>query len=478
MTKRPDPSRRILLPSQEEVDALLRSDIPSFLAKVFIELNPGVPFAGNFHHEAMAAALMEVMSGNCKRLNISVPPRYLKSITASVAFPAFVLGHNPAKRIICVSYSQGLADKHSRDCRATMESDWYHRLFPGTCLSTSTESHLVTTARGERFATSVGGTLTGLGADIIIVDDPLKPQDAYSEVARRAAREFYSGTLLSRLNDKNTGAIINVAQRLHPDDLTGLMLEEKGWKNLSLPAIAETDEIIPLMNGRSHLRRQGDVLHPERESKSLLDRIKANLGSAVFEAQYQQNPLPADSDLIRRAWFRTYADVDFAGGRSIEVVQSWDVATSDKETADWSVCTTWWVKDDVYYLIDVFRARLRYPDLKRKIVSLAQTYGCTCVLIENKGTGQALIQELQESGPIYPIPITPVHDKITRLAANTAVIEAGRVRLPMAAPWLEDFFAEVLRFPYGPHDDQVDSMSQVLSYMETRRFPAVFRRQF
>ncbi|MDE2493660.1 MAG: phage terminase large subunit [Alphaproteobacteria bacterium] len=470
----------LYIPTQAETDAVLRIDFLAFLHKSFETLNPGTAFKPNWHHEAIAHALMEVMDGRCRLLNINVPPRSLKSITVSVAFVAYLLGRRPSMRVICVSYAQSLADKHSRDCRAIMESEWYRRIFPNARLSKerNSESHFMTIARGERIATSVGGTITGLGADIIIMDDTLKPQDANSEHARRAVREFYTGTLLSRLNDKRHGAIINVAQRLHPDDLTGYLLDSGGWVNLSLPAIAVNEEHIALIGGGRHDRLPGEVLHAEREPLALLEGNRKSFGSRIFEAQYQQNPLPEDGEIIHWAWFRTYRDSDFAGGATCEVVQSWDTATSNKELADWSACTTWFVIGDVYYLMDVLRVRQTYPDLKRTIVQYAQRHGCRTVLIENKGSGQSLLQEFEREGPIYPIPITPQGDKVMRLTAQTAAIEAGRVRIPQSASWLTEFKAEILRFPYGAHDDQVDSLSQFLRYAEDRRFPSIMRRSF
>ena len=232
----------------------------------------------------------EVMRGITRRLIITVPPRSLKSICASVALPAFALGHDPSRRIVCVSYSEGLARKHANDCRALMRSDLYRRIFPATRISPAkdTETEVMTTARGSRLATSVGGTLTGRGGNLLIIDDPLKPQDAHSESARESLKQWYSNTLLSRLDHKTEGSIIVVMQRLHPDDLVGHLLEQSGWTHLNLPAIAEEDTIVRLGPNRSHRRRVGDLIHPERESQVALDELKASMGSMEFAAQYQQ----------------------------------------------------------------------------------------------------------------------------------------------------------------------------------------------
>src|SRR6266436_488851 len=201
------------------VAAIVRSDLYSFIRSIFPIVSPGGAFAGNWHIEAIAYHLTLILQRHLKRLIITLPPRNLKSICASVAFPAFVLGHDPTRRIICVSYAEALARKHANDCRALMRSALYHRLFPNSRISNAkdTELEFATTLGGNRLATSIGGTLTGRGGNLIVIDDPLKPQDAYSEAARENTKQWYSNTLLSRLDDKTKDAIIVVMQRLHLD---------------------------------------------------------------------------------------------------------------------------------------------------------------------------------------------------------------------------------------------------------------------
>jgi hypothetical protein len=272
-------------PNQAKLfDALLRLDFIAFMQKAFETLNPNQKLKLNWHHEAIACCLEEVLNGNCRRLNINLPPRNLKSILISVALPAFLLGHDPSKRIICASYSQDLANKLSRDCRAVLQSAWYQRAFPKMVISDkhNTESDFTTTARGGRFTSSVGGMLTGRGANLIILDDVMKSQDATSDVARKSVIAWYSGTVVTRLDDKQSGAIINVAQRLHPDDLTGHLIEQGGWKTLSLPAIAVGKVAVPLIGGAFYRRQEGDVLHPEHEPLQVLREICREIGSRDF----------------------------------------------------------------------------------------------------------------------------------------------------------------------------------------------------
>jgi predicted phage terminase large subunit-like protein len=447
--------------------AILATDFYSFVQESFPIVSGGGRLLPNWHLEAMAHELTRVMKGSTRRLIITVPPRSLKSICASVCFPAFVLGHDPSARLICVSYAEALARKHANDCRALMRSALYRGIFPATRISLAkdTETEVMTTARGSRLATSVGGTLTGRGGKLLIIDDPLKPQDAHSEIARESLKQWYANTLLSRLDHKEEGSIIVVMQRLHPDDLVGHLLEQRGWRHLNLPAIAEQETVIELGATRRHHRRVGDLLHPERESQTALDELKASMGSMEFTAQYQQAPVPIGGNLIKWSWFRFYdrPPVPQPGDR---LIVSWDTALSSSQLADYSACVVLLVRKETVYVLDVVRARLEYPDLKRAVLEHHhrwRNFGCSsyALLIEKKGSGLSLIQDLQRQN-IHAIGVNPEGDKVMRMAAQTAQIEAGAVHLPTRAAWVEDFKKEILAFPMSRHDDQIDALSQAL----------------
>jgi hypothetical protein len=286
-----------------------------------------------------------VRLGKLRRLLVNVPPRSLKSIAYSVALPAFIFGHDPSKRIIVVSYGADLSIKHAIDFRAIMNSSWYRRVFTETRISAAknTESEVMTTTGGYRLGTSIDGTLTGRGGDLIVIDDPLKPHDAFSESRREKVNQWYFNTLLSRLDNKQTGAVIVVMQRLHMDDLSGALLGDcEEWTHLKLPAIAEVDEQVPIGYSRFYHRRAGDVLHPEREPMSVLESIRAQLGSDTFAAQYQQAPIPPGGAMIKRAWVRRYEQLSNrtsfseAGiGPSVEeILRSWSRDPSSFAAAD------------------------------------------------------------------------------------------------------------------------------------------------
>jgi hypothetical protein len=228
----------VFLPTQRALlEAIVRSDFSSFVHKIFQTLSPGQHFVMGWPVLAVAHSLERVRRGEIKRLIINMPPRSLKSIAASVAFPAFVLGHDPRQRIVCVSYSTELSRKMSNDFRAVIESTWYQEAFQATRIGRfkDNETEIEFTRRGFRLCTSVGGTLTGRGGDIIIIDDPLKAIDAPSESKRSFVNQWYANTLVSRLDDKRKGAIIVVMQRVHIDDLTGFLLGQSDeWTVLSI----------------------------------------------------------------------------------------------------------------------------------------------------------------------------------------------------------------------------------------------------
>jgi predicted phage terminase large subunit-like protein len=467
--------------SLADLDCLLRKDLMLFTDRAFCELFPQSTLSITAHLEVMAARLSACLLGNgSKRLIVNLPPRSLKSLTVSVAAVAWLLGKDPSKQIICASYGQDLADKHARDTRTVLASPFYQRLFPATRLSAQKLSvnDFMTTKQGFRMATSVGGVLTGRGADVIIIDDPMKPDEALSEARRSSVNDWYDNSLLSRLNSKEEGIIIIVMQRLHQDDLVGHVLDRgEDWEVLSFPAIAVEDQdytVETALGPLAYKRRVGEVLDPSRESRQALLNIKQIGGAYNFASQYQQNPTPVGGSMVKTEWLQYY-DVDGPLPDFTYKLQSWDTANKSGELNDFSVCTTWGYRDKHYYLLDVFRARLNYPDLKRKVVQLAELHDPRVIAIEDKASGTQLIQDLQSDGhyrvkPYSPLPGT---DKVMRLYSQTAKFENGRVLLPSSAPWLKDYVHELTMFPGVKFDDQVDSTTQALDHMSVGKILSI-----
>lgn len=448
-----------------------RRSFLAFLDKAWPYVSGGELIDRNWHIEAIAYWLDRVAGGTCRRLLINLPPRNAKSKTVSVIWVAWMLGQDPSLNFVCVSYSNELSAKLARDCRAIMQSAWYRELFPRTIISSRSASHdFETTANGGRLATSISGTLTGRGGDIIILDDVIKPEEANSEVARDAVNEWYRTTLASRLNNKATGAILCIMQRLHQYDLPGMLLEAGGCDHLSLPAIATEDELVPLTRGRVHVRRRGEVLHASREPIEVLDELRKAMGSTAFEAQYQQAPLPMLGNVFKARWLKDWPD-DFDLNDGGEIIQSWDTAIKTGNENAYSVCITALRRGKYLYLLDVWRGRVEFPDLLHRVVDLARIHTATTLLVEDKASGEELIQSLhaeQHAGVPVPIPRRPASDKIARAEGVSSMIEAGQLFLPPEAHWLGEFKAELLAFPSGRFADQVDALTQLLEWLRQR----------
>jgi predicted phage terminase large subunit-like protein len=298
-----------------------------------------------------------------------------------------------------------------------------------------------------------------------IIDDPIKPVDAFSETKREGVNQWYSNTLLSRLDNKETGVILVIMQRVHQDDLSGYLLRdaEDVYEHLELPAIAELPQHVPLLRGRYYRRRVGEALHPTFESPETLQMLRMEMGSSVFSAHYLQRPVPQGGALLQSEWFRYYTELPDSEQDSY-ILQSWDTAAKLGLLNSFSVCTTWRVNGRDYYLLDVFRQRMTYPALRDMAIALADRYKARHILIEDAMTGSALADEVERKFPSAVVRIKPEGDKQVRLFVQSAKFEQGRVWFPKDAPWLRTFLEELLSFPDSRHSDQVDSVSQALSY--------------
>lgn len=452
--------------SKDELTAALRNDLHAFAEWAFYQLNPGQVFVTGWHIEAILYQLQQAQKGPAGRLIVNMPPRYLKSFLISVVFPAWLLGKDPATQIMAVSYSDDLARKHSRDCRRLMESPGYKALFPKCRISPAknSETEFETTAGGFRLSVSMQGSITGRGCDVMILDDPSKADDMRSDNQRQHAKDIFDNTLYSRLNDKMSGVIILVMQRLHEDDLTQYLLDKSGFTHLCLPAIALEDQSIPLSSTRFHHRKAGDVLCPAREDAQILQQIKASMNSIEFEAQYQQRPVTFSGAIFKRDAFR-FVDELPAPNKYDRTICSWDLANKPGQSSDYSVGTVWGIKSKDYYLLDVIRVRLAYPELKQLVKTIAEKHSARTILIEDIGAGTSMIQDLDRtSHTCAVIGIKPKQDKETRALCQTDLLEAGRVYLPKNASWLEDYLHELTAFPRGRKDDQVDSTTQFLQW--------------
>jgi predicted phage terminase large subunit-like protein len=439
-------------------NAALRTDFQAFFERAFMTLNPTETFHDNWSLQAIAHHLNLCASRKIKRLLILVTPRSSKSTMASVAFPAYLLGRDPSTKIIAVSYSSDLSTDLSNKTRSVMKSDWYRETFPHTEISKykDTQSQFETTAQGVRYATSIEGPLTGLGSDFIIIDDPLKANEANSENARKKVNEWFNSTVLTRLNNPMEGVIIVVMQRLHVDDLAGHLIGQGGWTVLQIPARAETDTVYHLGNGKTYTYKAGELLHPARLGQKELDELRNNMGTAAFYAQYQQQPIPPSGNLFDWKWFKTYETTpEFS-----ELFMSVDVAGTENG-GNYTAVTIWGHRDRRWFFCAAHRFRFDLPKVRQMICKLDQDYQPDLIVIDEVGLGRGLKQELIYQGFKHVVGAKG-KGKVVDAEEIAPMIEAGRVLVPHTAPGLSEFRDEIIRFPNGKHCDQVDSMVQLL----------------
>lgn len=398
------------------------------------------------HHREIAKILEKVERGEIKRLIINMPPRHSKSYTCNYMFPLWLLGKHPNKNIISVSYSQELAQDFGRKIRNQMNSEKYQRAFPGITLAEDSKSaaKFSTNKGGDYFALGAGGSITGRGADLIIMDDLIKNhQEARSKTSRDFLREWYSSTLRTRLMPN--GAIVLIMTRWSIDDIAGWLMEkDQGeWEVISLPAIDEDN----------------NPLWPEQFSLDDLERIRREVGTAVFNSLYQQNPAPDEGVIIKKEWLRFY-DVR---PEINEVIISWDTTFKDTDSSDYCVgCVLGKSKgSEKIYLLEVIRSRMDFNKARANMKLLSNKYPGSVTLIEEAANGHALLQALMNEIP-YMIGIKATDSKESRIMAIAPAIESGQILFPNPETdsVINECLNELVTFPKGKHDDFCDALSQ------------------
>jgi len=448
-----------------------KNNLAPFIKYVFEVVDPGTLYKHNWHIDLISEYLEAVTVGEIKRLILNIPPRSLKSICVSIAWVAWLLGRNPSEKILCGSYSLALSQDLSVDCRTVIESPWYQLLFGDTILSPAqnTKSKFETTKQGHRIATSVGGSITGEGGNVKILDDPMDPEGAASDAERDQSNRWVSQTWSGRTNDPATVKDVVVMQRLHSVDTTGFLLKKGGWTHVKVPqeAVKKTIVIFP-RSGRELIREPGDLLHANRITREANEAIKIDLGSYGYSAQQQQNPVPVGGGRIKIDWFGRYDKVlkpeDYD-----QIVQSWDTANKAKEINNPSVCLTWGLKNNVWNLLNCWKHRVAFPALKRAALDQADLWNPNTIIIEDKASGQQLLQELEEDTMLPVIHIEPVADKASRMEMQLGFVEAGRLALPntdvLSCSWLVDYEANLMEFPNPTEWDEIDATSQFIKWV-------------
>ena len=529
---------------------ILRYSFKSFVIKSFYHLNPGAKFTDNFYIDIICDHMQMVYDGEITRIIINIPPRYLKSLIINVAFPAWVLGHNPGARVISASFTKMLSTKLSLDCKSIIQSAWYRNIFPDVCISDqqNEKDKFLTSMHGGRFATSIAGSITGEGADILIADDAENPAKIENSAYRKMVQNWFSNVFMTRLNDKKNGKIIVVMQRLHSQDLASKLWQQTNqytndnmkadvkaeddasniegiiiagernnphnlhnWHRLCLPAIAEKDMFIKTKNAVVFYPK-GAMINAKRENSKTLSAIKQAMGERTFKAQYLQNPEAEGGNIFKKQWLAFYeklpasnintntdasmnphinpnmnpyamaSTIAYCGtnystnyGNSClqGIFLSLDTAFKDGKLNDYTACTIWMVRNNLFYLIFASKKKLPYPQLKLQITKWMNQFKPNAILIEDKASGTPLIQELKEKYHFAILPIKVKGNKIERAIKASLMFEAGKVFLPKEeANWKQEYLQELLNFPNVKNDDLTDSTTQFLNWTYSKNFDA------
>jgi predicted phage terminase large subunit-like protein len=372
------------------------------------------------------------------------------------------LAHAPAAKILLISYGQELADQIAYDIRATLQSDWFRRSFK-TRIAKSKLSDLVTTAGGGLRSVAVEGSVTGFGADLIIVDDPVQIKDSENIRLLERVNDLFDSAIRTRLNNQKKGAIVIVAHRLAEDDLPGHVREEGGWTTIRLPLIARHSRTYKTDDGVVWLREKGDILRPDAFNARDIKRLRQTK-HPDFETLQQQNPGARDRLRILAEHIGVFASAEGLPNRP--VVLSIDPAQKGGLSNSFGVMQAWTAHEDRYLLLDQVRQQARFTDFRAEVHRFIRRFRPSAILIEATGQGPSLMSDIKPQRGMDIVPITPADDKITRLRRHQKKIRDGLIFLPEDAPWRGEFVGELTQFPYAAFDDQVDALTQFLDWIE------------
>ncbi len=445
-----------------ELKAILQKDFASFHRKAFQTLNAGKKLGDQPYLQHLCFTVDQLARGKLKRLVVNMPPRHLKTFTASVCGPAWMLAREPSTKIMILTNSESLAKEIAFQIREIVQAPWYKEIF-ATRLAKGRASVLdfATTAGGAVFAAPMWGSITGRGADVIIVDDPLQIEEASDLDKIEDVNDYFTTVVESRLDDPARGRVMIIAHRLHEEDLSGHVLGQGGWKHLALPLIA-TKKAICETSGKPWHRKKGELLRPEAYSAGKVEALKARTWIPNFETLYQQNP-SGGFRRIKRKYFQSFP---LQSAPNSPVVLSIDPGQAGGPGNSFSVIQAWCSEGDHFFLIDQWREQCLYRDFKKICIrKFIKKYRPSAVIIEITGQGPALSSEIPLEKWMQLVPVKPSAAKIERLAEHRDLIKAGRISLPEKAEWREEYIAEFTLFPKGEFNDQVDATTQYLDFM-------------
>lgn len=461
-----------------------RLTLIQFMQEMWPVLEPNTPLELNWHHYEIARVLelhtFRIISGTAKSeephpvfsrdLIINVPPRTTKSMLVTVMWPIWAWTVNPSLSFLTVSYSASLAIKHARLSRTIAQSDKFQMMFEGAFrikTDQNTKSHYENDDGGERYAIGLGGSATGSGGDVIIVDDPTNPKEAASDVERNNANRNYSETVYNRTRNPKTAVRVIIMQRLHEDDLTGYLLSQSPDRYYHINVPAElTDNVRP---ERFKGYYQNGTFWPSRFTPDLLDDYKTSLGSYGYAGQMLQEPSPAEGGMIKKHWFKFFNKLH----ENVTINVKIDPAYTSKEAGDPTAILAYYELNGFTYITNVEAVRMEFPDLCNYIKGFALRNGLTRasrIFVEPKASGKSIVQALSRETELNVVEdINPTKDKVARVQDVSAIIEAGKVYL-LTGAWNNPFLNECAAFPNAKHDDMVDTLVMALSGVKSKFF--------
>jgi phage terminase large subunit-like protein len=452
----------------EDLYASARCDFGIFFELAFPTLHPGKTLVHAAYLDVLVALMEGCASGRNPRVIVNLPPGYMKSMLISIMYVAWRLGVDPTVKFVCISYGDDLAHKHSASTRKLMQSPVYRAIFPGTVLDKKAENWLSTTKGGHRYATAVGSDITGFRATEIIVDDPIEPEEGSSELAKEKLRSWISSSVLTRFEDNAKNVFILVMHRVAPDDLAGTLQAQDGYFTLSLPLVAEEEEMFRSRGHTIMTRQPGELLHPGRMTPEELERLKREISPHAYASQYQQRPVFGGSGMCSIDRLERY---DIPPKFEL-IIHSWDIGATIEGNP--SVCTKWGVTKvagrDIFHLIDVVRLKLELPDVRAAIKAHDKLDKPDLIVIDHRGAGIGVEQDLRKAGYCHLYAAskdgTSNDSKIYRFGRALLYMYDGVVKYPVSAPFLDDVLYALTTFPGLKEFDLIDSITQLVAYPE------------
>ena len=437
-----------------------------FIRQAWPVIEPGTRFVPGWHIDAICEHLEAISQGQIRNLLITMPPRHMKSLAASVFWPCWEWIRWPERRWLFSSYAESLSIRDSVRCRRLIQSPWFQSCFGDRFRLTGdqNEKHRFENDRsGCRIASSVGGANTGEGGDRIVCDDPHNVEEAESDAMRQRACDWWDKVMSTRLNDPKTGAKILIMQRVHEADLAGHVLAQGGYEHLCLPTEYDGVRRTTGIGWSDPRKQEGELLWPGHCGPPEVAELKLRLGSYAAAAQLQQRPSPAAGGILKRNWWKYYTQPPHPSECDL-VLQSWDLSFKGEQSSSYVVGQVWGLYGSDMILYDQIRAKLTFPETIEQFRKLTARWPQAITkLVEDKANGPALIASLRNQIPGI-VPVQPDGTKEARAHAVSPLIEAGNVWLPdpSIAPWIEAFVEECSAFPKGAYDDQVDCCTQAL----------------